>query len=98
MGRAVRRYRARWGETRREVGEGRSGFRGHSGVVLEEERRGPFIMGEEVSWADFVMGAHLLWFNKAWGDDNPLWNAVIEGNGGVWKKLFDALKEYETIN
>ena len=67
-------------------------------VWYSKSDEGPFIMGKEVSWADFVMGAHLLWFNRAWGDDNPLWKAVIEGNGGVWKKLFNALKEYETIN
>lgn len=58
---------------------------------------GPFIMGNEPSWADFVVGGHLIWFNKAWGDNDPKWNILVTLNGGVWKDLLAALKEYEII-
>lgn len=60
----------------------------------EKVADGPFIMGKEASWADFVVGAHLMWFSKAWGDDDKKWKAIMSWNGGVWKALFNALEQY----
>ncbi|KAF9479946.1 hypothetical protein BDN70DRAFT_912988 [Pholiota conissans] len=57
--------------------------------------RGPFLLGERVSWADFVVGGHLLWFKAAWGDDDRKWKDVMAWQGGVWKTLSEALQAYE---
>ncbi|KAF9479949.1 hypothetical protein BDN70DRAFT_878249 [Pholiota conissans] len=57
--------------------------------------KGPFILGDRVSWADFVVGGNLLWFKAAWGEDDKKWKDLMSWQGGVWKTLSDALKEYE---
>ena len=72
----------------------RAGFAQVAAWYAKKRDEGPFIMGVEVSWADFVVGAHLVWLNKAWGEDDPKWKAIMQWDDGTWKTLFDALKEY----
>ena len=72
----------------------RAGFTQVAAWYAKKRDEGPFIMGVEVSWADFVVGAHLVWLNKAWGEDDPKWKAIMQWDDGTWKTLFDALKEY----
>lgn len=72
----------------------RAGFAQVAGWYAKMRAEGPFIMGAQASWADFVVGAHLVWLNKAWGEDDPKWKAIMQWDNGAWKALFDALKEY----
>ncbi|KAF8192175.1 hypothetical protein BJ912DRAFT_278995 [Pholiota molesta] len=59
--------------------------------------KGPFLMGDGVCWADFVVGGRLIWAKKAWGENDTKWSDILSWQGGVWKNLIEALKEYETI-
>ncbi len=63
----------------------REGFGQVAAWYAKKRNDGPFIMGTEVSWADFVVGAHLVWLNKAWGDDDPKWKAVMQWDDGTWE-------------
>ncbi len=93
-----------WGKTLEDItpsGDSRveqwkkveAGFSGMAVWYSKKSEEGPFIMGSEVSWTDFVVGGHLMWFNKAWGDDDPKWGAIMQWNGGIWRTLLRALTE-----
>ncbi|KAJ7159108.1 hypothetical protein C8R43DRAFT_994922 [Mycena crocata] len=63
-----------------------------SGWMKED---GPFVLGQEVSFADFVIGADLQWCMKAFGEDSEKWLQMKEWHGGKWERLLLNLKKYE---
>ncbi|KAF8965876.1 hypothetical protein BDZ97DRAFT_1810125 [Flammula alnicola] len=58
---------------------------------------GPFLIGDAVSWADFVVAAYLIWLRIIWGEDSQQWKDITSWHQGRWKILIDNLKKYETI-
>ncbi|KJA24356.1 hypothetical protein HYPSUDRAFT_162101, partial [Hypholoma sublateritium FD-334 SS-4] len=87
-----------WGKTLEDItpsGDDRAGQwkkveAGFSGMAVWYSKKsggGPFMMGSQVSWVDFVVGGHLMWFNKAWRDDDPKWKAIMLWNSGMWTTL-----------
>lgn len=54
---------------------------------------GTFIMGSEVSWADLVVAAHLIWLKKVWGDSQK-WKDIAGWNGGRWERVLNDLEKY----
>ncbi|KAF8965878.1 hypothetical protein BDZ97DRAFT_738541 [Flammula alnicola] len=58
--------------------------------------KGPFLMGETLSWADLVVGAYLAWFRIIWGEESREWRDIVSWHGGRWKSVYEALKAYET--
>jgi glutathione S-transferase len=61
-------------------------------ALLSEEKGGPFFLGEEVSWADFVWGGVLLFFERI-GEDvlGELLTRAGEGRE-VHLRLLEALR------
>ncbi|KAJ7222192.1 hypothetical protein GGX14DRAFT_175374, partial [Mycena pura] len=55
----------------------------------------PFVMGDRISFADFMIAGELQWCVKAFGEDSDLWQDMMVWHGGRWAKLFNALKKYE---
>lgn len=55
----------------------------------------PFVMGDKVSFADFVIVSDLQWCMKGFGEDSNQWKDMIAWHGGRWAKLIDDLKKYE---
>ncbi|KAJ6584767.1 hypothetical protein B0H19DRAFT_1015439 [Mycena capillaripes] len=55
----------------------------------------PFVMGDQVSFADFVIAGKLQWCMKGFGEESHLWKDMMTWNGGRWAKLINNLKKYE---
>lgn len=59
---------------------------------------GPFIMGDTISWADFVVGSWLIWARTIWGEDSQKWKDYASWHNGRWEKVLNDLKEYQRID
>lgn len=59
---------------------------------------GPFVMGDTVSWADFIVGSWLIWLRTIWGEDSRQWKDVVSWHGGRWAKVLGDLKEYQKVD
>ncbi|KAJ7459678.1 hypothetical protein FB451DRAFT_555614 [Mycena latifolia] len=62
---------------------------------MQEEDPAPFVMGNTVSFADFVVAGELQWCMKAFGEDSDKWKDMLTWHGGRWAKLLADLKKYE---
>lgn len=62
-------------------------------ALLKEDSSGPYFMGEEVSYSDFIWGGFLHFFTKIGKEE---FSRVLEvaGDRDVHLKLMDALKEW----
>lgn len=58
---------------------------------------GPFLMGQSPSWADFVVGAHIVCWRSVWGEESEQWKDISSWNGGRWKALSEHLRDYEKV-
>ncbi|KAF5317736.1 hypothetical protein D9619_012629 [Psilocybe cf. subviscida] len=59
--------------------------------------QGPFLMGNTVSWADFVLGGELIWHRCGLGEDSAKWQEIRTWDGGFWGEFVDAMKKYEEV-
>ncbi|KAF8965877.1 hypothetical protein BDZ97DRAFT_1658354 [Flammula alnicola] len=59
---------------------------------------GPFLMGETLSWADFVVGGHMVWFRNILGTDSREWTDIVSWQGGIWKTFCESLAPYEAVD
>lgn len=66
--------------------------------VAKTDAKGPFIMGDTISWADFFLSGYLIWFKIVWGEDSEEWTHIASWNEGRWDNLLRALGKYQTIN
>ncbi|KAJ6584772.1 glutathione S-transferase [Mycena capillaripes] len=55
----------------------------------------PFVMGDQVSFADFMVAGEMQWCMKAFGEESDLWKDMMAWHGGRWAKLVANLKKYE---
>ncbi|KAF9565366.1 hypothetical protein CPC08DRAFT_683862 [Agrocybe pediades] len=60
----------------------------------ETDDKGPFMMGDVVSWADFVVGAQMMWMTIMWGEESEEWKRVASLNNGRWDGLLKSLEKY----
>jgi glutathione S-transferase len=51
--------------------------------------------GDAPAWADLVVGSWLISQKFIYGEDSKQWKNILEWDGGLWKKLNEALKVYE---
>ncbi|KJA20278.1 hypothetical protein HYPSUDRAFT_167279 [Hypholoma sublateritium FD-334 SS-4] len=58
---------------------------------------GPYILGNTVSWADFVTACWIISARAAWGQDSPKWKDFTSWHGGRWGKLLGDLEGYQKI-
>ncbi|KAF9473710.1 hypothetical protein BDN70DRAFT_997519 [Pholiota conissans] len=58
---------------------------------------GPFLMGDTISWADFVVVSIMMMFRAVWGEDSQEWKDVVSWNEGVWGNLVEELDRYTTV-
>jgi glutathione S-transferase len=65
--------------------------------LAKTDSKGPFVMGNTISWADFVISSFLLFFKNVWGEDSEEWKDIASWNGGRWKILLPTLG-YQIIN
>ncbi|KAI8976418.1 hypothetical protein BD414DRAFT_168303 [Trametes punicea] len=67
-------------------------------LETEPESGRKFVMGDGPSFADFVLGARLMWMKKILGDESDEWNAVEKWHDGRWAQLLNDLDEYATVD
>ena len=65
--------------------------------LAKTDNEGPFVMGNTISWADFVISSFLLFFKIVWGEDSEEWKDIALWNEGRWKNILPALG-YQIIN
>ncbi|KAF5317833.1 hypothetical protein D9619_012631 [Psilocybe cf. subviscida] len=75
----------------------KAGFSKVAGRYTKCQAQGPFLMGEAVSWADFVLSGELLWYRCALGEDSEKWQEIRTWDGGFWGRFVDAMKKYEEV-
>ena len=61
------------------------------------DSKGPFVMGDTISWADFFLSGYLMYFKIVWGEDSEEWKDVASWNEGRWENLLRSLGN-QTIN
>ena len=66
-----------------------------AGWYASNGRKGPFLMGEVVSWADLVVCAHLVCWRVTLGADSKEWRRMEKWNGSIWGTLVKALEAYQ---
>ncbi|ELU40775.1 hypothetical protein AG1IA_05218 [Rhizoctonia solani AG-1 IA] len=57
---------------------------------------GPFVLGKEISNADFMIAGVLVWLRRAEGPEGHRWKELFEWDGGRWAKIWQAIEELET--
>jgi len=68
----------------------------HSYLVMTD-KKGPYMMGDTISWSDIVLFGFLSFFKIIWGEDSAEWKDIASWNDGRWEAHVDALKEYNTV-
>jgi glutathione S-transferase len=56
---------------------------------------GPFVMGDKVTFVDFVVGGVLFFLHKVEGDQGKIWKEVMGWHDGKWAGLWKELKVIE---
>ncbi|KAK0202353.1 hypothetical protein DFS33DRAFT_1275466 [Desarmillaria ectypa] len=56
-----------------------------------------YVMGDTVSYADFTVGAWLLWVRIVYGADSEEWKDISTWHGGRWGALVQNFEKYETV-
>ena len=56
--------------------------------------KGPFILGDTISWTDLNVASWTTWWRAVWGEDSEEWKDVASWNGGRWNDLLVALEKY----
>jgi glutathione S-transferase len=51
--------------------------------------KGPWVLGDTVSFADFVVVSYLVCFQRVFGHESKEWQELRSLNGGRWGRLFD---------
>lgn len=51
--------------------------------------------GDAPMWADLVIGAMVNAQKCIYGEDSKQWKSILEWDGGLWKRLNEALQVYE---
>ena len=65
--------------------------------LVTTDQKGPFMMGDTISWSDIVLFGFLSFFKIIWGEDSTEWKDIASWNNGRWEEHIDALKGYNTL-
>ncbi|KAH6904516.1 hypothetical protein BKA70DRAFT_1154146 [Coprinopsis sp. MPI-PUGE-AT-0042] len=53
--------------------------------------------GDAISFADFALASALIWVRVVLGEESEEWKAVIEWDGGKWKRFMARLEAYQAV-
>jgi len=65
--------------------------------LISTDNKGPYMLGDKISWSDLVLFSWLYWMKLTWGEDSEEWKDIASWNGGRWEAHINALKEYHTV-
>ncbi|RXW24364.1 hypothetical protein EST38_g1484 [Candolleomyces aberdarensis] len=58
------------------------------------DEKGQWFLGDQITFADFVIGGFLIWTRKILGEESEGWKYIKGWNDGRWVRFLDGLKEY----
>ncbi|KAL0578009.1 hypothetical protein V5O48_003959 [Marasmius crinis-equi] len=58
-------------------------------------KEGVFVMGDTLSFSDFVIAAFILWCRFLFGTNSDEWRDISSWNDRRWEQLLQSLKQYE---
>ncbi|CAE6431507.1 unnamed protein product [Rhizoctonia solani] len=68
---------------------------GTFGCLIDSNRlteHSPFVMGNQISYADLLLVAIFCWVKRAEIDDKSLWGEISQWQGGRWRELWDGVE------
>ncbi|RDB26472.1 Glutathione S-transferase-like protein ustS [Hypsizygus marmoreus] len=86
-----------WRGGEEEWAKVKAGFDVVDGWLQKNKASGPYFLGKEHTFADFVVASFTLWLKKILGEDSPEWKDIKTWNEGRWDAFLKELEKYETI-
>ena len=65
--------------------------------LASTDKKGPYFLGDTISWSDLVLFSFLYWFKLIWGENSEEWKDIASWNGGRWEAHIEALNKYHTV-
>ena len=59
--------------------------------LAKTDAKGPYVMGDIISWADVFLASYLIYFKIIWGEDSEEWKDIASWNQGRWANFLRAL-------
>jgi len=71
--------------------------KGHTDLSEFYKRAGTTFLskGDAPMWADLIIGSRVISQKFLYGEDSKQWKSILEWDGGLWKKLNEALQVFE---
>ena len=63
----------------------------------KNDDKGPFLLGDKISWADFVVASYLMRYKVIWGEESSEWKTISSWHDGRWASLLESLKKYHIV-
>jgi len=64
---------------------------------LVKNEKGPFMMGEQISYADITIAGPLIWMKTVFGVESAEWKDVLTWQNGRWASYMKEFERYEQI-
>ncbi|KAF8990472.1 hypothetical protein BDQ17DRAFT_1402009 [Cyathus striatus] len=80
-----------WGKFQKNLSKASEWFENNGG-------KGPYLMGDTISFADFVLAGYLLYLKISWGEESTEWKDIKSWDNGQWDNFVDEFKKYETVH
>jgi len=61
------------------------------------DEKGPFMLGDTISWADINMASFLKWIKFILGEESQEWKLIASWNEGRWENLVKAFEKYSSL-
>jgi len=65
------------------------------GEILDLDKTGPFVMGEQISFVDFAIAGTIHCVQKTEGGDMGIWKRMAQWQDGRWAKLWKEIEKLE---
>ena len=75
----------------------REGMNKMDECLTKTDLKGPFVMGDTISWGDFYIAAYLMWLKNVLGEDSEEWKDIASWNEGRWLDLLRAVGNQTVI-
>ncbi|KAK7045883.1 hypothetical protein VNI00_007314 [Paramarasmius palmivorus] len=72
-----------------------AGYGAIDGWLKKEDR---YVMGDKVSFVDFVLAGSILWIRILWGEDSEEWKKATSWHDGRWARLVKDFEQYERLS
>ena len=59
--------------------------------------KGPYVMGNTVSFQDFEVASYTIWLRRIFGEESEEWKNIINWNDGRWGRLIEGFRKYEKL-